>query len=407
MSDVTTDFPTTTDDSGTGRDGTVFNEAWVDGVIDAINTQVLSATNPTLKPADTIDEVVTARGSKASLDARLDVSINEDGTLKSSSLTSYVTLVQFLGGLGGVNLVPNDDFLLWPDGDSSAPDGDTLSGAGATIARCGTGLADTTRKVGDFCAKITRAAADAKLTRQLLSGASFTRGNYIIGLYACGGMWVKCSTPNVARVAIYDGAGYTYSAYHTGGGTFEFLPVARQINALATELSLIECVDNAATNAHFSGRTLMLLDASASLPRYVPTPAQKGTIHFALSGNLAGTTNAARMTPGRSGIVTDVQLYAKTAPTGQAAIFDLNTWDGAALTSMFSTRPQIAAAGNVGQAAPDTTYARRCLRTQSGSSLVVGGLLSLDVDQVGSGVAGADASIDVRVLQYQTPLDKF
>src|SRR5512139_2880932 len=262
MSDVKADFPTRVDDTGTGRDGTPIDVAFIDAIGDAINLQCDSATNPTIVPADITDEVVAARGSVADLDTRLDVSLNEDGTLKTTGvLGGYATVTQLLGGLGGVNLVMNDDHLLWPDGDAAAPDGFTLAGTGAAVARCGTGLGDTTRKIGDFCAKLTRGTTGASLARTILSATAFTRANFLIGRYAAGGAWVKCGTPNIARVAIYDGAGYEYSSYHTGGGTWEWLPVTRQINVAATQLQIIPMCDNSAVAAHFSGLSLAIVDS--------------------------------------------------------------------------------------------------------------------------------------------------
>lgn len=396
------------DDTGTGRDGTPTDEVWVDQLLDAIDAWVYSPTNPTIHPFETTDRVEAARGTAASLDARIDLEHNEDGTHKlTGTLAQFATTTQLLGGIGGTNLITNDDFLLWPSGDSSPPEGDSLTGAGATVERAGTGLGDTTRKVGDFCAKITRAAADAALTRSILSGTAFTRANWIIGLYAAGGMWVKTSIANHARVGIYDGVGTTYSSYHTGGGAFEFLSVTRQINVAADRLELIQNVNNAPGAAYFSGRTLLLIDSSLSLPRYVPCPVMYGTFHFATAGNIAINTNIARVTPSRSGIVKDVQLHLKTAPTGQPAIIDVNTWDGASFTSMFATQPQIAATVFDGAAQPDGTYARRCFVGWSGTSIPTGGRLTLDVDQIGSGVAGADLTVEVRALQYQTPLERF
>lgn len=397
------------DDTGTGRDGTPIDEAWLDQYTDAIDEWVYSPTNPTIKPRQITDEVETARGTQASLSDWHLVEHNADGThnLGSGSLATFVTSSQLLGGLGGVNLVTNDDFLLWPDGDSSAPDGYTLAGAGAVIARAGTGLGDTNRKVGDFCAKITRGGADVTLTKSLLSGAAFTRAEYLKQLYACAGAWVLCSTPNVARVAINDGVGTTASSYHTGGGTWEFLAVTRQINVAATQLAFIPQVNNSDVAAYFSGGTLLVLTSNQTLTRYVESPVVYGTIHLASSGNIGVSTNFGRETLARSGIVKDVQCHMKTAPVGSAAIFDVNSWDGGALTSMFSTRPQIADGANDGGAQPDTTYARRCLRGWSGSSRPVGGLLTADIDQIGSGTAGADLHIDVRVLQYVSPLERY
>jgi hypothetical protein len=408
MADVKLDFPTRVDDSGTGRDGTPIDVAFIDAIGDAINLQCDSATNPTIVPADITDEVVAARGSMTDLDARLDVSLNEDGTLKTTGvLGGYATVTQLLGGLGGVNLVMNDDLLLWPDGDAAAPDGYTLAGTGAAVARCGTGLGDTTRKIGDFCAKLTRGSTDASLAHTVLSATAFTRANFLIGRYAAGGAWVKCGTPNIARIAIYDGAGYAYSSYHTGGGTWEWLPVTRQINVAATQLQIIPMCDNSAVAAHFSGVSLAIIDSDLDLPHEILCPTVYGALHFSVTGTVAAASNVHSYQPSRSGIVKDVQLYAKTAPTGQALIIDLNTWDGASFTSMFSTRPQILAAASYGGAQPDTTYARRCFRGTSGASVSAGGIISFDVDQVGSGTAGADLRVEARVLQYQSPLERF
>jgi hypothetical protein len=408
MSEIDGDLPAYVDDSGTGRDGTPCTEAFFDAWKDAINTQVASATNPTVKPADTIDEVVTARGSKASLDARLDVEHNDDGTHKlTGTIGTLVTVTQLMGGLGAVNLVPNDDFLVWAGGDAAAPTGWELVGAGGSVARAGSGLADTNRKVGDFCMKVTRAGTNVNVSNILLQGAAFSRADFIKGQYVTAGMWVKCSTPNIARVAVSDSASTAYSSYHTGGGAWEWLACTRQISLAGASLVVAATVHNSDGSAWFSGATAILLNADLTVASYQPSPVVYGALHFAVAGNVAGAVNVHAYAPARMGIVKDVQLYANTAPTGQALIIDLNTWDGAAMTSMFATRPQIAAAGQYGNAQPDGTYARRCVKGLSASAVAVGGLLNFDVDQVGSGVAGADLRVETRLLQYQSPLERF
>lgn len=408
MATVKGAFPVRVDDSGTGRDGTPVDVAFIDAIGDAIDAETLSATNPTVTSADIQDEVVEARGATVSLDARLDVSLNEDGTLKTTGvLGGYATVTQLLGGIGGVNLVQNDDFLIWPDGDAAAPEGYTLAGTGAACARVGTGLGDTSRKIGDFCAKLTRGTTDLTLVRSILGAAAFARADFLKGRYAAGGAWVLCSTPNIARVAVYDGAGYAYSSYHTGGGTWEWLPVTRQINSAATVLQIITQVNNSAVAAYFSGLSCAIVNGDLTLPNELFCPVQYGAFHFSVAGAVAGASNIHGYEPGRPGIAKDVQLFIKTAPTGQALIADVNTWDGASLTSMFSTRPQIADGAFRGGAQPDATYARRCLRGTSGATLSAGGEITFDVDQVGSGAAGSDLRVEVRVLQYQSPLERF
>ena len=130
-------------------------------------------------------------------------------------------------------------------------------------------------------------------------------------------------------------------------------------------------------------------------------------MHFSVAGAVAIASNIHGYEPGRPAIVKDVQLFIKTAPTGQALKVDINSWNGAAYTSMFATVPQIADGAFRGGAQPDTTYARRCLVAQSGAALAVGGELSFDVDQVGSGAAGSDLRVEVRAMEYQSPLERF
>ena len=401
MASVKGSFPARVDDTGSGRDGTPVDVAFIDAIGDAIDAETLSATNPAVKCSEIQDEVVAARDAYLDLDARL------DDLPTALGITSLATVTQLLGGVGAVNLVMNDDMLVWPDGDAGVPEGYTLAGAAATIARCGTGLGDTTRKIGDFCAKVTRSGTDVTFSRTALSGAAFTRGDFVKGLYYATGAWVKCSTPNVARAYVSDNAGTTYSSYHTGGGSWEWLAVTRQVNVAATALISGVQVGNADVSAYVSGMTAMLLDSTQTLTRYIPSPVVYGSFHFSVAGAVAQATNIHGYEPARAGIVKDVQLFIKTAPTGQALIVDVNTWDGASYTSMFSTRPQIADAAFRGGAQPDTTYARRCLRGTSGATLAAGGELTFDVDQVGSGVAGSDLRVEVRTLQYTSPLERF
>ena len=404
MSDITTSGsprPSVTNDDGTGRTGTRWNEAFNDAWTDAVNEQVASSTNPTLTPAQIIDEVVEARAAYADLDARL------DDLALASSVTTLITQTQFMGGLGGVNLVRNDDFQVWPDGDSTIPWAWTLTGAAAAVARTGTGLGDTNRKVGDFACKLTRAGTDCYIQNSILAGAAFTRADFLAGKYVAFGMWCKCSTPNIARLQINDGIGTGSGSYHTGGGAWEFLTVTRQLDASATALLLRGSVDTSDGAAIFSGATALLLNSNFALAQYQPSPVIYGAMHFALSGNLSAATNQGRVILARGGIVKDIQCLAKTAPTGQAAIFDVNTWDGASYTTMCTTKPTIAAAGLAGGAQPDGTYARRCLRGAFGTTPGAGSIITLDVDQVGSGATGADAVVEVRVLQYASALERF
>lgn len=80
-----------TDDVGDNVSGTKINRSFFSTLKTAIDNLIHSPANPTVDPNDITDEVVAARGSKASVDARLDIALNEDGTLKAFPATSPIT----------------------------------------------------------------------------------------------------------------------------------------------------------------------------------------------------------------------------------------------------------------------------------------------------------------------------
>lgn len=83
-----------TDDPGDNTTGTKINRSWVTALKAAIDTLIHSASNAAVTPANVIDEVVTARGSKSSLNARLNVTLNADGTpISSVALTDVIAEV--------------------------------------------------------------------------------------------------------------------------------------------------------------------------------------------------------------------------------------------------------------------------------------------------------------------------
>jgi len=391
------------DDDGSFTAGTVVNKVFIDAAYDQIDDQAHSTTNPTVKPKAITDEVVAARGSKASLDARLDVSLNEDGTPKTQASAVSVGTVSTLSFR---NLVPNGDFLLWARGDAAAPDYWFIEGAGAAVARTGTGLGDTTRpgKFGEFAAKLTFGSATARLRHQILNVAAFARVDNLKGRKICALVWAQTSTANIARLVTDDGVTVVDSTFHTGSGLPEMLTVTHTINAGATRLDVY--VEVAATgNAHFQDVCVVIADLPPD--DFIPCETQKGVIHFPVAGLQSTGTKKGVFAPDQPGIVTDVQLRLEGAPAGSSFIVDVNTWDGSAFTSMFSTRPTIADGGNQGNAAPDTTYARRCFRPLNKSTLATNELLSMDIDQVGSGTVGSDLIVEVRVRQYVRVLEAY
>lgn len=239
-----------TDDDGTFTSGTALDEAFVDQIYDQIDAQVHSATNPTRTPAQTTDEVIAARGSEASLDARLSVALEDDGTLKSqASLVSVANVQAFLGSR---NVAINGDLDEWSAGDTSAPDDFTLTTI--TIEKTGPGESDTfTFGAGRFAAKLTRAATDGTLAQSVIAAADIADYANAKGQDFSVAVKAKTAIANHVRVTIDDGVTTTSSSYHTGGGTEETLTATHTISASATKLDVEIEVNNSAGDAYVGG----------------------------------------------------------------------------------------------------------------------------------------------------------
>lgn len=127
------------------------------------------------------------------------------------------------------------------------------------------------------------------------------------------------------------------------------------------------------------------LSASSKLAAgQMPTGKVKTTLSFAVTGTLTtGTDKAPTIVAPCSLTITKVKVVVKTAPTGAAIIVDANK-GGTTIFTTQANRPQIAAGETQGDSGtPDVT------------SLAEGDKITVDIDQVGSGTAGADLTIEV------------
>lgn len=328
------------------------------------------------------------------------------GLLVSADIRSnWTALAQTIGG---VNLVADPTFLIWPDGDAAAPAHYSLSGVGATIARTGTGLGDTVRKVGEFAVKVTSGGgATGVLEQQLLSTAAYTRADYLDGQTVSCGAWLRgVASATAIRLGIYDGVGTTYSSYG-GNGSWSWVTATRTIDAGATLLAVRAEATSGTITGYVSGVTCVLGPVPPAY--FQPAPVVAREFSTILAGVQTVGTYKFRWPVFRPCLIRDVHLEIVTAPTGANLIVDVNTWDGAAFTSMFTAgaRPTIVAATGRGSSRPDSTYARRTTTHMSGTTVPVGSMISVDVDQVGSGVAGSDLVIFVRALEFARPLEQF
>lgn len=387
---LASDWPAYSDDSGAGVDGTIVNKSLLDSIKTAISNQVVSGTNPTVFAKAVIDEVVTARGNLASLAARIANVIDVNGLFVGTPSLAPV--------LGRLNLVANAELLLWPNGDTSYPQHFTgLSGTGS-VQRCGTGLADVNKKIGDFCARFTTSAAGSdQLVATISTAASPLAQAYLNGRTVGFGAWVLCASANTARIVIYDGVGSSYSSYHSGGGTWEWLSVTRALDAAGTQLRAGLDLP-LSKQGYMSGLTGAI--STTAPDSYQPSPAFCDYVTLQIPGAAAVAASKYLVPFHRNGIVRGVTVYAGVAPTGADLIIDIRKGDAG--TSLFTAgaRPKVNAGLKVigASAAPDgATYSARCFQQNN--------VLCFDIAQVGSGVAGSDLAIVVESLVYMRPLE--
>lgn len=309
--------------------------------------------------------------------------------------------------LGAKNLHPDPYVMIWPAGDAAAPAGAVATKDGnSAIARN-----TTTYKYGGMAPELklgTTATVSTELKWDLFTSGTLPvswRGK-TIGI----GAWVYTATASLGRMWLADGgtSGTTYSANHTGGGGWEWISFTHEITADATKLELVIYASISGQGASevsviFDGVTVTK-GPSAPTDTIAPVTVQGILYPGKIAGNVATGTQVFDFDARQPWLVTNTSLRAGTAPTGAALIVDVNHWDGSAFTSMYSTKPQIAAAATEGGADPDGTYRYRCFEGRKNTDTLTDGLLSADVDQVGSTVTGADLQIAIGVMQFQDQL---
>ena len=293
-----TTFPTVTDDDGTGTTGTPFSNAYNAAVKAAVEAVVHSATNPTVTPEDIIDEMVLARGSMGTLAARLTVSLEDNGALKSQA--SLVTVSQVKAVVGQPNIAKNPGLLLWSNGDALAPDHFTLSGTGATIARLVTA---SNLLTGKYALRLTYGSAEVKLTQSVISSLSdirALRGKYAHVLTRC-----VAAASNRASLIVDDGVTTTRggatgnASYHTGGGTEELIWASHPISGSATKLDFYYSVTSG--TGDFGAPTVVISDSAIPPSEWVGSVDALGEQHtFGATHKFrAGSSDAAAVMSGR------------------------------------------------------------------------------------------------------------
>lgn len=118
------------------------------------------------------------------------------------------------------------------------------------------------------------------------------------------------------------------------------------------------------------------------------TPYSLQTIFLKDPSTLTVAAAQDRVVMGSAGEIVDVRAVVGTAPTGAAAIHDVNK-NGTTVFSTQGNRPTIAIAATAsGATVPDV------------KTFAAGDVLTIDCDQIGSGTAGSDAVVAVTIKVY-------
>jgi hypothetical protein len=177
----------------------------------------------------------------------------------------------------------NMDSHLWGAGVAAVPTSWTLTGAAATIAKNTTAAQIKASAAG---VALTRVGNDCRVGQTISNIVGWKDLTAWQGKTVTFGRWVYATVAGRARISVFDGTTRTYSTYHSGGGTPEFLTVTAQLGTAATEVTIDCLVDTGNTTAVFSGGAAI---AGSGLAPVVASPNewQGATSDFVLTTGAA------------------------------------------------------------------------------------------------------------------------
>jgi hypothetical protein len=309
--------------------------------------------------------------------------------------------------LFGANWVADPNFYIWPEETANGAAGQTvppahwiLSGTGATVQRCGTGLTDTTVKDADdgFALALDSAAATAYIQQNLLEDdvPVMLQGQSIVY-----GAWVYATSSSVARLIVQDNdTGATYSSYHTGGSSWEWLTVIHEIGNGTAGLQVGLEVATGTNSAYIQGSTALLGDIKPT--GYIPAMVVKGTYGIQYAGTPTAASYAPmKILPGAPFLFTGLGLVAYTTGTVLTAQVRKNT---GSWVDMLSSNISKGSNIHVSSTALHSTYRRRCFRATWDAATTTQTdriILAYVVTNTGA----ADLTFHVRGIQFSRPQD--
>lgn len=167
------------------------------------------------------------------------------------------------------NIIRNGSFERWSNGTSAvAPDHWTRAfGGNGTDGR-----ESTTVKIGTYALRAGKASG-LGVNYQLdqdFTGLFPVSGAYLNGRQVTFGCWVRTATASLARIALTDGAVSTYSTYHSGDDTWQFLTVTRTFASSTGIKAQIHLDTTNGGTAYFDGA---IVREGASATIFIPNHA--------------------------------------------------------------------------------------------------------------------------------------
>jgi hypothetical protein len=184
------------------------------------------------------------------------------------------------------------------------------------------------------------------------------------------GFW----TLNVSPPIVLGTTSLTWTQFAGGGGGGGYTTIQDEGSPI-TSRSIFNFTGTAVTAVDNSGSTR----SDITVYSLRPYP-------FSFQGNLTTKVGTTRFPIAQAGTITEVRAQLTTAPTGAAAIIDVNL-SGTSIFTTQANRPQwaISASGEVVRTNMDIT------------AVSAGNYFTVDIDQVGSTVQGADLVVVILV----------
>ncbi|MEO5498996.1 MAG: hypothetical protein ABIR46_00685, partial [Candidatus Saccharimonadales bacterium] len=162
-------------------------------------------------------------------------------------------------------------------------------------------------------------------------------------------------------------------------------------HAIADVTSLQTALDNKVDDSEKGAASgVATLDGGTKIPvAQLPSAPLTKVLPYSFTGSVAVTVGAFRLynDSGAAWTIVGVRASVGTAPTGASMIIDINV-GGTTIFSTQGNRPTIAAATNTSGNVTNMNV----------TSVANGGYLTVDIDQIGSTVAGSDLTVQVGVI---------